>query len=1041
MCRVTLLACQKDADCPASGDDCGPATSRVVIAKRVLADIVSSNTGIVNFGFMTFYQSLYFPYYKQTSTGTQTSAAYFSRSRLDGRGCFAADSGPTATCVIDGTTYTLAASNNSQYTIRGNGAQVVGANYCGTTCNISGLGTGSYLGSNYTVVMKTGTTSGSAVVKTSYTGKQITSAGTDYRYYDSNPSYYNGGGAPPISVPQCGATCSATCGARWDTQLAPFLDPTGDPTKAKAMSLAIGDRLAPASYGGLISYGGTPTGCALRNDATNSSASSAYDYMSAVKGIDPLACRDNFVLLITDGEANGPGDTSCNSAACAAADPRGAGCLCRAVLSAYDMRKNLGVRTFVIGFSGDVSAGVGRAVNDNIAKAGGTDRGGDGQAPYAFLATSESELSAAIQDAIYDAVKGSYATSPPTMSSGLQQTNGISSGSYALDSRADFPSWKGHLLAYDTSATPPALVWDAASELGNVDWKTRQIFTSDASNHLIQIIVDGSGNVTNSASLFSLGLGGNANEAGLIARWLMGDPAQGNKALLGALVNSTPIDVGQPGDNPLPGGHAFYEAYKNRPRLTYVGADDGLLHAFWSQDQTVGGVVHRGGSEAFAYLPPQMLAVVTKLFAQGGQIPDPARHVYGLASSPKVKNLCVSNCTQQDSATWKTELMMTDGFGGNEAFALDITNPTAKPPFQIMWTTNSSSNKSTYDATLGLTISVPGFYLNKTAGLDDYRLLLGSGYRSDMTSNGVGQGLSLLSVSAVNGAIQATGQVSPPNGSCGQEFTMLTDVATARDYTKNATTGADEKQKMLAAYAGDTWGNLWRWTVGAAPQVVAGLGCNHPLHFAPTVVQLDRDDPANHPHEIYLVQVTNSSLDAATAGFEPSQMVFMREIADGDANLTFDTSFGTNGKIVLKVGEAPRMCAITDSSGTNCLLDMPLGARPMSTPLAVLKQDGSGFLALSTWYVPADNGCGKGTTYMQIHQYTAGQSILKQALKVGDEPVSAPIVVGGKIMVMSSAGPVVINGSVLQNFVVGQSTPANNGVGAEPFKILGWTEL
>jgi len=120
---------------------------------------------------------------------------------------------------------------------------------------------------------------------------------------------------------------------------------------------------------------------------------------------------------------------------------------------------------------------------------------------------------------------------------------------------------------------------------------------------------------------------------------------------------------------------------------------------------------------------------------------------------------------------------------------------------------------------------------------------------------------------------------------------------------------------------------------------------------------------------------------------------------------------------------------------------MPLTARPMSTPLAVLKQDGSGFLALSTWYVPAAAGCGKGSTYMQIHQYTAGQSILKQALKVGDEPVSAPIVVGGKIMVMSSAGPVVINGSVLQNFVVGQSTPANNGVGAEPFKILGWTEL
>src|SRR3569623_1001800 len=72
-CRISLLKCQKDSDCPTSGDDCGPATSRVVIAKRVLADIVNNNSGIVNFGFMTFYQSLYFPYYRQTSTGTASS--------------------------------------------------------------------------------------------------------------------------------------------------------------------------------------------------------------------------------------------------------------------------------------------------------------------------------------------------------------------------------------------------------------------------------------------------------------------------------------------------------------------------------------------------------------------------------------------------------------------------------------------------------------------------------------------------------------------------------------------------------------------------------------------------------------------------------------------------------------------------------------------------------------------------------------------------------------------------------------------------------
>ncbi|HEY4186374.1 MAG TPA: PilC/PilY family type IV pilus protein, partial [Polyangia bacterium] len=963
MCRITLLKCQKDSDCPASGDDCGPATSRVVIAKRVLADIVNNNAGIVNFGFMTFYQSLYFPYYRQTSTGTQSASIYYSRGRLDGRNCFSQPTGPAAACVIDGITYSLAAANNSQYTIRGNGGQMVASNWCGMTCNIAGLGTGSYQGSTYSYTLKTGTTSGSAVVQSTYTGKQITQGSVDYRYYDSNPSYYNGGSAPPIDSPNCGATCSTRCGARWDTQLAPFLDPTGDPTKAKAMALAMSDRLAPASYGGLVSYGGTPTGCALHNDATNSSATSAYDYMRAVQAIDPLTCRNNFVLLITDGEANGPGDVSCDKAACAAANPRSAGCTCRAVLSAYDLRQNLGVRTFVIGFSGDVSAGTGRATNDNIAKAGGTDRGDDGVAPYAFLATSQAELSAAIQSAIYAAVRGSYSTSPPTMSAGIQQANGITSGAYSLDSRADFPSWQGHLLAYDTSATPPALVWDAAAQLGNVDWKTRKIYTSDTGNHLVQLTVDSNGNITNKAALYALGLGGNADEAALIARWLMGDPAQGNAAVLGALVNSTPTDVGQPGDNGMPGGHAFYTQWKNRPHLTYVGSDDGLLHAFWSQDQTVGGTPHPGGTEAFAYLPPEMLAVVTKLYAQGGQLPDPTKHVYGLASSAKVKNLCVSNCTSEDTAVWKTELVMTDGFGGSEAFALDITDPTASPPFQVMWSTSNASGKSTYDAALGLTISVPAFYLNKTDGLDDYRLLLASGYRTDGTSAGQGQGLSLLSINGVSGNIVTRAAVSPPGASCTQEYTMLTDVATAKDYSRNLATGVDERQKLLAAYAGDTWGNLWRFDGGATPHVVTSLGCANPLHFTPTVVQLDRDDPTNHPHEIYLVQVTNSPMDGATQALGPSEMIFMRDLVDANGGVYADPSFGTNGQIVLSVGNTTSMCAVTDASGSNCLVNMPATARPMSTPLAVLKQDGSGFLALSTWYVPADSGCGKGATY------------------------------------------------------------------------------
>jgi Neisseria PilC beta-propeller domain len=515
---------------------------------------------------------------------------------------------------------------------------------------------------------------------------------------------------------------------------------------------------------------------------------------------------------------------------------------------------------------------------------------------------------------------------------------------------------------------------------------------------------------------------------------MMGDPAQGNAAVLGAIVNSTPIDVGQPGADPNPGGKEFSDKWASRPQLTYVGSDDGMLHAFYTKDVTISGVAHTGGSEAFAYIPPEMLPVITRLYAQGGQLPDPAKHIYGLASSPKVKSICTANCSDKTAAVWKTVLVMTDGYGGNDAFMLDVTDPTASTPFSLMWHTASVSSKATYDSALGQTISVPGFIFNYTSSYDDNRIVFTSGY--PVTSGSTTQGRSIIAASAVSGQILTQGTVTP-TGACGStpEFTMLTDVPTARD------NGKDAKRTVLAAYAGDTWGSLWRFTLAGAPTSVIGAGCQQPLHYAPAVVQLDRDDFTAHPHEVYLVQVTNSALDDVTQGFAASKLIFKRDIVQSGV-VVADSTFGSGGSLTLTVGVDQAMCAITDSGG-NCTTTLPTAARPMGTPIAVLKADASGFVIISMWYVPDAAGCGKGTTYLQVHQLsTAGGTAtvtLRQAIKVADEPVASPIVVGGKIVILSANGPITLNSSMSQSYVVGQSIP-NNGVTAEPFKMLGWSE-
>jgi len=634
----------------------------MVIAKRVLGGVITEDMNIANFGLMTFHQSGYYPYYKQTGGTPTVQSSVLSYGRLQSNDCYEKATGPTATCTIDGVVYTLDASRMSRYKIPGTGHQTVDTPYCGYFCSVGG-GTAILDGVYYTnTVVVGGNLARNPTVMSTYTGKDIMSGGSSYHYYDSNPAYYNGGPAPPIGTVSCGNTCSATCGARWDTQLAPFLDPSGNATAAQAMANAIVAHMEPASFGGLISFGGTPTGCSLVNSGAADEQHSAYHYMQKVKSVDTLSCRDNYVLLITDGEANGPGDSNCSASACAATNPVSAGCRCNAVLSAYKMRQDLGVKTLVVGFSTDVAAGAGKATNDNIAKAGGTDAGDDGVAPFAFAATSEAQLTAAIQAAIYQAVKGSYATSPPTVSTALSPTGSSTTVQYALDSRVDFPTWKGHLLAYDTSVNgPPTLVWDAATLMANTDWKTRKVFTSDIAGRMVPIQVQSDGSIANKSVLHALGLGATDNEAESVARWALGDPAMGNPAVLGAFINSTPIEIGPPGSGTMPGFQTFSTLYQNRTHLTYVASDDGMLHAFYTMDQMVGGVLKRGGSEAFAFLPPEMLPLITKVFAQGGQVADPANHIFTLASSPKAKNICLSGCSSAATAVWRTVLFMTDG--------------------------------------------------------------------------------------------------------------------------------------------------------------------------------------------------------------------------------------------------------------------------------------------------------------------------------------------------------------------------------------------
>ena len=338
-----------------------------------------------------------------------------------------------------------------------------------------------------------------------------------------------------------------------------------------------------------------------------------------------------------------------------------------------------------------------------------------------------------------------------------------------------------------------------------------------------------------------------------------------------------------------------------------------------------------------------------------------------------------------------------------------------------------------YDRALGLTVSVPAFTFHRTDGNDDYRLLLASGYKVDEGSTT--QGRTFLSVSVRTGAVMDE-EVLPGSGSCPQEYTLIADVATSRKQFLNNLGQFDGRKEFLTAYVGDTWGKLWRY--GPDSELIRDLGCDQPIYFSPTVVQLDADDPTNtNGGDTYLVQVTNSALDDDTRHFGPSRMLIIKE-TNSSGRPALDTTFGDGGIITLAADDPTVMCGESDLSGSTCYTPLPTGARPLSTPMAVPKADGTGFFILSNWYVPSFGGCGKGSTYFQVHDFSGNTPRLRQAIKVADEPVLSPVVVGGKLMISSSGGPTIIQGSVTTNVI---STKAADTSVGDIFEMGGWNEV
>lgn len=199
---------------------------------------------------------------------------------------------------------------------------------------------------------------------------------------------------------------------------------------------------------------------------------------------------------------------------------------------------------------------------------------------------------------------------------------------------------------------------------------------------------------------------------------------------LGDIVHSAPVFVGEPpfanrtsGAFPSSFGNTYSEfrtANQIREKLVYVGANDGMLHAFQVSD----------GIEKFAYVPNALLNKV-------GEFTNPNYdHLFYVDSTPSVNDAYIEPPPNTGGLPeWRTVLVNGLGAGGKGYFALDITDPSNINTDSVMWEFTENDDGSVGNSDLGFTYSRPIIAMSNAPSLGDkdWVAIFGNGYNSTST--------------------------------------------------------------------------------------------------------------------------------------------------------------------------------------------------------------------------------------------------------------------------------------------------------------------
>ena len=554
--------------------------------------------------------------------------------------------------------------------------------------------------------------------------------------------------------------------------------------------------------------------------------------------------------------------------------------------------KSAGIKTYVVG----LGAGVNPSVNPAAAQALTAMAIAGGTAQY-FPAKSPDSLVTQLTVILNQVQAGNLSTASAAVNStGLNTGSVVYEASYNTD-------WTGDLRAFPIASngsintSPASAQWSAQAQLDATNPTSRIIATWNPS------LNGGAG----AGSPFEWGSTGVLSAASIAPsqqtllqpsdsmgsarlNYLRGDKSQeqsnggsfrNRTHILGDIVDSNPIYVGAPA-GPYANGagysstfnssyQTFESTYTNRRPVIYVGANDGMLHAF---DPTT-------GNELFAFVP-------NGVFSNLINLTNPLySHQFYVDGSPQAGDV------QFADGSWHTLLVGGENAGGQTVYALDVTNPAALTSEAAL---ASAVRWEFSDADMGYSYSTPAIALTcvpVTSGAQSPCSNTSSSNQQGMFMTFFGNGYDSSSSHAILYAVNAqTGAQIAKIDLCAQ----VTGACSSSLPDGLSSVVAANSDGILGApvdhvFAGDLQGNLWsinvsnpspsKWTVRLLFKATDPSGNPQSITTAPGVTL----NP-NYPNQLGLMVNFGTGQLLASADLGSTQTQSFYGVWDRPTTLT-----------------------------------------------------------------------------------------------------------------------------------------------------------